>query len=289
MAQTRKRSTSKSDTAKKGGSRAKETKPTSAQRQVAAVLLFVGALLMLCILLVPGGSLWGHLQRFFYGLFGYCAFLVPLLMGYLAVMTAMEKTAGTTGQKLWQSVLLIVMVSAAVHIFAVDQADGWWTAVKAGYTGGGTMNGDSLLGAALGWVLRALFDDIGSKIIILLLIFVYLMLVTGTTILDFFRMLWKPVEKTRDGIENAIEAGAERRSARQTANIDIDMGEGYPAPKRRARRRSPGRRQPLPQRSAAPSAPPRSTASRRCRCLTSRAAPTMPAPHRSCSKTPTRW
>ena len=150
MAQTRKRSTSKSDTAKKGGSRAKETKPTSAQRQVAAVLLFVGALLMLCILLVPGGSLWGHLQRFFYGLFGYCAFLVPLLMGYLAVMTAMEKTAGTTGQKLWQSVLLIVMVSAAVHIFAVDQADGWWTAVKTGYTGGGTMNGDSLLGAALG-------------------------------------------------------------------------------------------------------------------------------------------
>ena len=233
MAQTRKRSTSKSGTAKKGGSRTKETKPTSAQRQVAAVLLFVGALLMLCILLVPGGSLWGHLQRFFYGLFGYCAFLVPLLMGYLAVMTAMEKTAGTTGQKLWQSVLLIVMVSAAVHIFAVDQADSWWTAVKAGYTGGGTMNGDSLLGAALGWVLRALFDDIGSKIIILLLIFVYLMLVTGTTILDFFRMLWKPVEKTRDGIENAIEAGAERRSARQTANIDIDMGEGYPAPKRR--------------------------------------------------------
>ena len=231
MAQKRKRSASKARTAKKSTGRKKENSVSSAQRQVAAVFLFVGALLMLCILLVPGASLWGQLQRFLYGLFGYCAFLVPLLMGYLAIMTAMEKTAGTTGQKLWQSALLIVMVSAAVHIFAVGHADGWWTAVKDGYKGGGAMNGDSLLGAALGWVLRALFDDVGSKIIILLLIFVYVMLVTGTTILDFFRMLWKPVEKTRDGIENAIEAGAERRNAR--APIDIDMGEGYPTEKRR--------------------------------------------------------
>ena len=226
----KRKSTSKSSKAKSTHSK-KESGRTAAQRQATAILLFAGAILLLCMLLIPGGSLWGGIQQFLYGLFGYCAYLVPLLMGYLAVMTAMEKTAGSTAQKLWQSGLLIVMISAAVHIFATAQEGNYWQALAAGYTGGGAMNGDSFLGAALGYPLRALFDDVGSKIIVILLIFVYLMLVTGTTILTFVRMLWKPVEKTKEGIENAIEAGAERRRIHETS-IDIDMGEGYAGEKR---------------------------------------------------------
>ena len=51
------------------------------------------------------------------------------------------------------------------------------------------------------------------------------MLVTGTTILTLFRTVWKPVKKTKESIENAMIAGADRR---RNAAIAVELGEGYP-------------------------------------------------------------
>ena len=200
----------------------------SARHQTAAVLLFAAAILLLCIVLIPGGSLWLALHQFVLGLFGVCAFILPVLMGYIAVVCAMDKPIGSVSTKLWQCILLLMMVGSAIQIFTMDipaePGNGYFSFLGRGYSNGIQLVGGGFTGVILGYPLEYFFTDIGAKIIIILLIFVFFMLVTGTTILTLFRAAWKPVKKTKESIENAMIASAEKRNA----VIDVDLGDGYP-------------------------------------------------------------
>lgn len=222
------RKSSSSKSAAKRSSAAKGRKKTeqekSAANQMAAVLLLAGAVLLLCLLLIEGGSLWGVLHRFLFGLFGLCAFLLPPLMAYIAVAMAREKTAGSVGSKLWQCVLLIALTSSAVHIFTSDISGNYFTALGGSYQAGVDWIGGGFVGAILGYPMEYLFTDIGAKIIAILLIFVFFMLVTGTTVIAFLRTLMKPVNKTKKTIEEAMIAKSERKKA---PVIDVDLGDGY--------------------------------------------------------------
>ena len=218
----------KAVSAKKGRQTAEERR---GHEQVAAVLLLAFAILILCMLLIKGASLWGMLHNFFFGLLGPCAFLVPPLMVYIAVMLALDKTTVSLSSKLWQCVLLIVAVSSTVHIFHANPDAGYFTTLRQAYFDGQAMAGGGILGAILGDPMERLFTDVGAKIILILALFVFLMLVTGTTVLSFFRMLFKPVKKTKDGLDEAAavmrERAAERTERKKPSKIDVDMGDGY--------------------------------------------------------------
>ena len=117
------------------------------------------------------------------------------------------------------------MIGSAIHIFTVDiePGMGYFPAIGRGYLDGAKIHGGGLMGAILGYPLEYAFTDVGAKIIICLLIFVFLMLVTGTTILSLFRAAYKPVKKTRESIEQAMAASAEKKKPA----IDVDLGDGY--------------------------------------------------------------
>ena len=152
---------------------------------------------------------------------------MPVFVGYLAVIAALERPVGSMRVKLWQCLLLLVMIGSAIHIFTVDIAEGqhYFKAIAQAWKDGTAIRGSGVAGVLLGYPLEYFFTDTGAKIIICLLIFVFLMLVTGTTILTLFRTMWKPVKKTKESIESAMIAGAERRRA---PAIDVELGEGYP-------------------------------------------------------------
>lgn len=199
------------------------------------MILLAVAILVLCMLFIPGDSLWGVLHRFFFGLLGPCAFLVPPLMVYIAVMLALDKATVSLSSKLWQSVLLVVAVSSTVHIFHANPTAGYFAALKSAYIDGMALAGGGFLGAVLGDPMERLFTDLGAKIILILALFVFLMLVTGTTVISFFRMLFTPVKKTRDGLdeaaavmrERAAERSEQKQEKKKAAKIDVDLGEGY--------------------------------------------------------------
>ncbi len=214
---------------KAAGGRADSQAVASARHQTAAVLLFAGAILLLCLALIKGANLWLWLHNLVMGLFGVCAYILPVLMGYIAVVAALERPIGSLRSKLWQCLLLLVMIGSAIHVFTVDIAEGhsYFAAIGQAWKDGTAVRGGGVAGVLLGYPLEYFFTDIGSKIILCLLIFVFLMLVTGTTILTLFRTVWKPVKKTKESIENAMIAGADRR---RNAAIDVELGEGYPDP-----------------------------------------------------------
>ncbi len=196
-----------------------------ARRQTSSILIFAAAILLLCMVIIPGGSLWGVLHRFLLGLFGICAYVLPVLMMYIAVVIALDKPVGSVSGKLWQCVSLITMLASAIHIFSFDVHTGYFAAIAQGYTAGKAIRGGGVMGVLLGYPLEYFFTDIGAKITILLLIAVFLMLVTGTTVISLLRAASTPVKKAKETIESAMIASEERRNAAPV--IDIDIGDGY--------------------------------------------------------------
>ncbi len=222
---TTKSSAKRTSAARTTAKKDRTEKEKSAANQVAAVLIFAGAILLFFLLLIDGDSLWGVIRSFVFGLFGWCAFLVPPLMIYLAISLAREKTAADASTRLWQCLLLIMMVGSAIHIFSSDPTTGYFPALKDSYLNGVQRIGGGLTGAVLGYPLEYFFTDVGAKIIVVLLIFVFFMLATGTTIMTFFHALMKPAKKTKQVLESRMAENEERK--KNAASIDVEMGEGY--------------------------------------------------------------
>ncbi|MDD2417432.1 MAG: DNA translocase FtsK 4TM domain-containing protein [Oscillospiraceae bacterium] len=223
----RKRSTSKSSSAAKGGKSAAsgESKAAvvKAKRQTASVLIFGAAILILCMVLIPGGSFWAFMHNLLLGSFGICAYILPFLMMYIAIIIALEKSVGSISAKLWQSMLLITMLGSAFQIFLSDAKASYFSEITAGFVNGKVNKGGGVVGVILGYPLEKLFTDVPAKITIILLIVIFLMLVTGTTLIALFRAAVSPVKKAKQSIENAMIAKEEKKNDL----IDIDIGEGY--------------------------------------------------------------
>ncbi len=195
----------------------------NARRQATAVLLFAGAILLMCLAVIRGGSLWGWLHNTLLGLFGWCAFLVPVLLGYIAVNLALEKATDNARTKLWQTVTLMVMFSGMVQVFRQNTADvTFWQAVQEAFRDGAQYRGTGVVGTLPGYALEYLFTDLGAKIILVLLVFVFIMLVTGTSVITLFKMLWTPVRKTKESLETAMESQAQQRKQRATIDVALD-------------------------------------------------------------------
>ncbi len=231
--------TKKKSTHKKGSRSA--AAQTGARKQVHAVILLAVAVLAFCFAVIPGEAVWTWIHNALLGLFSFSAYVLPALLTFVSIMLALEKdTAGVT-VRVWQSGVFTVLLNSTVYAFFVNSADvGYWRAIGQCFTDGKSYKGGGALGAVLGWPFERMFGDTGAKIILILLTLVFLMLVTGTTILSVMRAVKKPVDKTRETIETAINHTAERIQAERQRNstIDIDMGDGY-AGKRRARKEKP--------------------------------------------------
>ena len=201
---------SKKTTAKKSSQKQPEK---NGRQQLAAILLFAGAVLVLCLGCIEGEAVWSALHYALLGVFGIGAFLLPIVMIYVAVMLSLEKSSGSIWVRLVEGGLLVLMLNTALHIF-VQSVDGdHGEAIITAYNDGGILRGGGALGALLGYPLETWFGDVCAKIVIVLLVFVFFMLVTGTTLIGLFRTMGKPVQKTRETIKTAINDYGERQAA----------------------------------------------------------------------------
>ncbi len=210
-------------------------KAQEARRQTSAILLFVIAVLMLCVTLIPGGNAWAALQSFFFGLFGVCAFVWPLVLIYVAIMLSLDKPMANLRFTMISASVLVLLICAAVNIFASETEITMWAdyidEIKAAYRMGlDTANGGAF-GALIGGILLWLFAaKTPAAVTICILIFAALLLMTGTTLISFFSTMWKPVEKggkvAGEQIENTRRIIEERREKKRF-NPDVDLGPEY--------------------------------------------------------------
>lgn len=207
MAERKKKAAS---TGKKGG--AKNTKKAASEpkksrtavqgqkdpvNQFWSVILFACGILIFLFTVISGSSGWLFIHNLLRGLFGIAVFLVPVILIYTALLISMEKSQQTvSGRALW-GVGLTLLSSSVVQIMFVGEAEGnsFMEKCKFLYQSGLELEGGGLLSALIAWPLIKLFGSIGSKIIVCILLFIFIMLLSNLTLFQFFGIFYKPFVK----------------------------------------------------------------------------------------------
>ncbi len=176
-------------------------------------MLFACAIFFGCLTIFEGDSLWKWAHNAILGLFGGWSMLWPVLMIYVAVITTLDRPMGSISGKVWLTAVVILLFCATGFIFGGAKiADGLsvFDYITALYrTNAGV--GGGVMGGLLGQLLISAAGKTGAKIIILLLLFVSVMILTGTTLIGLFRTIKKPVEVVNEGIQTARQRREEER------------------------------------------------------------------------------
>ncbi|MBQ6815781.1 MAG: DNA translocase FtsK [Clostridia bacterium] len=205
----------------------RRTAENNAKRQVLSIVWFAVAVFLMAVIIVPGENAWNGLHNIIFGIFGVTAYFYPVLLGFVAIMFALNKFYGSIYAKVVESGILVMLVGAAVDIFTKhNEALTFWEHLKGAYVSGVSIKSGGFFGALLGQPLYLLFGRTGAVITIILLLFVILMLITGTTLIAFFKAMAKPVKHIEDHAGDAFARFAEAKSEsvrKQRSPVDISV------------------------------------------------------------------
>lgn len=183
-----------------------------AKQQILAIVLFALGLFLAALTFVEGDKLWRTLHDTLYGLFGFPAILIAPLLLYISIMATLDKPIGSLGSKVWQVAVIIVLLSSAVQIFSYGplNAQGFWNSVVELFQAGVLLEGGGLAAALAGLPLLVLCGEVGAKVLILLLLFVFVMIFTGGTLIGLFHGATKPVKKIGESYAQHLAERPER-------------------------------------------------------------------------------
>ncbi len=195
-----------------------------------AVIQFAAAILIGCLVLITGVHVWRWCHDVLLGLFGNCAILWPILLLYISVVTALEKQTDHPVAKIVLMVAVIILFCAAVYAFSVSSPvtlASFSKKLSALYGDGVFHSGAGLFGGLLGIPLVAALGVVGARIVLILALFVAVMILTGTTLMQFFKTITKPAGAVVTNISSVREHRQAVRGRKDT-EIDIPLDDDMP-------------------------------------------------------------
>ena len=228
MATTKKKSSARSKSTAQKNSKNVKSENLSGRRQLLSVIWFAAAIFFLCLVFIKGENVWLTLHNFIFGLFGVTAYFYPFLMGFIAVMFALNKLSGSINAKIAEGGITVLLVSAAIDIFSKhDPSLSFWEHLTAAYNSGVVLESGGFFGALVGQPIYLAFGKTGAAITVILLIFVFLMIITGTTLAAFFKAVTRPVKAISQQAETAYQARAEREENEQNGGKPLKVIKGF--------------------------------------------------------------
>lgn len=197
----------------------KQTKAQNkASRQIHSVIWFAVAVFLMFVVFVKGQNVWTVMHNFMFRIFGFTAYFYPFLLGAVAIIFATDKFTSSINAKIIESIVLVVLVGAAIDIFSTHSADvTFWQHLKTAFEIGAGKASGGFLGALIGYPLYLAFGKTGAAITVILLIFVFLMIITGTTLIALFKTVSKPVKVVSEQAESVFNERAAREAEKADA------------------------------------------------------------------------
>ena len=219
----KKTTTKKSTTSSRGKKAAQQRAKQRARRQVWGVCLFALGIFLGAVALVSGQNLWLWLHQAFFGLFGWCAFLVPIGVLFLAVECAQDKENVIAHAV--EIAVLLLLLCGITQIFGAGLPSGadLLERIAALFEGGMDLSGGGFFAAPVGLTLLSLFGKTGAAVTSILLLFVFLMLVTGLTLMQVFQAAKKPVEKISTTLTDTYTHAVEQHRNKPRFDIDVPV------------------------------------------------------------------
>lgn len=197
------------------------------KRQISAILLFTVGVFLLAVIAIKGTNLWLGLHNIIYGLFGLAGWLIPIAFIYIAVMATLDKPIGQIKHKIWQTGILVALVCGLFEICSQypysteNGVENFFETIAMLFENGIIIKGGGVFSAILGWPLYAACGKTGAIIIISLFLFAFIMLLTGSTLIGFFKGVYKPVKKIEETYVQRREEIERKNQAKFDINVDL--------------------------------------------------------------------
>ncbi|MBE6661136.1 MAG: DNA translocase FtsK [Ruminococcaceae bacterium] len=229
------RTTSRGSSSKSGKRNDKPLPADIAYRMQPYVVLFVGALLAIMLLLsaIMGGDgadthpfrwVGYHVERLLFGLLGYGAFLLPLMMVYLSVRCIRDGKDEQSGGLTALATGIVVLLPAVIHACMIEagRADGALNtlSLKQLYLLGADKQGGGVVAGLLGTLLERGLGVIATLIIGIVLLLVAAALLFGITPakIKFWWCAWSEARQERLDREAYEREQAEKEQRRLAAS-----------------------------------------------------------------------
>lgn len=198
--------------------------------QVLSIIIFAVAIFLMCLVFVKGENVWLFLHNFIMGLFGKNAILWPVILFYVSSMTALSsKPKNRVGIKVILSIVVILLFCTAIYIFG-NKTDflnlGYFKTLSELYKRGMQNKGAGIFSGILGIPMVYLFGEVGSEILISLMLFVSIMFLTGTSLEKLYSIIKKLFNFVFEKIKNLIS----KNNNNNLNNEDVPQNQiGLPA------------------------------------------------------------
>ena len=159
-----------------------------------SVILFALGVLIALMTFIPGTAGWHGIHTFMLGLFGISAFLVPVVLIYTSVLIGLEKSRDNVAGKAILGIVMTLLICSAIQVFMVGEIPGhsFTENISKVYHDGTQLKGGGLAGLPISGLLLAIMGKLGARILTIILFFVIALLLTGKSLIEFFKMLAAP-------------------------------------------------------------------------------------------------
>ena len=202
-----------------------EIKKKEDTARIVSIAIFAVSVLFFFIAVISGDGVWLVLHNIYIGLFGwFAAIIFPILCIVYSVLFTLKKPDKNMTYEVVSIVILVIMISAFIHIVENTNGAVFLQTVKSAYLNAPVEFNGGFFGAVIGWLLLTL-GKAPAIIVDLLVILVDIMLLSRVTINQFIKNTAKPVKKVYEKTAPIIE---ERRERRQHRMIDVPLDDEPP-------------------------------------------------------------
>lgn len=202
-------------------------------RQLYAIIGFAAAVLLLFVVLIPGENLWTTLlHNPMFSFFGITAYFYPFLLGAISIMLAKDNASTNTIVKIVEGVVLVLLIGAFISVCSLSGAD-----IKSGDLTFSDAIGNAwnfsnkfsggIMGTLVAFPICLAVGKVCAIIILILLIFVFAMIITGTQLIPLFRAIAKPAKMVSEQATTAFRERTAKDEAKQENQKELKIIKGF--------------------------------------------------------------
>lgn len=224
--------------AKKRTNQKKKNDKSNHSKQIKAIVIMAVAIFLLALVVIPVKSLGSAgvvIKDVIFGIFGFCSYFIPFVLGYIAVILAFEKTKSNKATVIFAS-LFALFLDTSFEVFghSIENLN-FFKYLGESFTLNNADFGGGIFGGILAYPLTYFLGEPLSRITIILLIVVTLMITTGTTLQRVGVFAKKTGEKaqqihneTKEWIEKRADNKEEEKAkSNKKFNVDVSL-DGMP-------------------------------------------------------------
>ncbi|MDR2655622.1 MAG: DNA translocase FtsK [Oscillospiraceae bacterium] len=179
-------------------------KNNGSDQELTTIFLFISGIFLIFLVFVEGTNVWNAMHKFFFGIFGSIAYIVPFLFIGMSLLLSMDKLAKKFARhRVLNLMSVIVLLCSIWQVLSVGMPiEGrFWYRLSSFYVDGENRTGGGLCGVLIAWPLMEWMGTGGALIILILMIVFFLFVLTGITLKQFLKFPWL----VRDEIKKAYQ------------------------------------------------------------------------------------